>query len=121
MTRNMRLLASASVLAATAVAASPAYAAGTSAGTTVTNSVTLDYKVGGVDQNQVTASDTFTVDRKVNLTVVETGNLATSVSPGQVAAVTTFAGKAAVATDDTIERWARIAPPADLPVPLHGD
>lgn len=37
------------------------------------------------------------------------------------AAVTTFAGKAAVATDDTIERWARIAPPADLPVPLHGD
>jgi hypothetical protein len=28
----------------------------------------LDYKVGGVDQNQVTASDSFTVDRKVNLT-----------------------------------------------------
>jgi hypothetical protein len=90
MTRNMRLLASASVLAATAVAASPAFAAGTTAGTSVTNLVTLDYKVGGVDQNQVTASDTFTVDRKVNLTVTETGNLATSVSPGQIAAVTTF-------------------------------
>ena len=37
------------------------------------------------------------------------------------AAVTTFAGKAAVATDATTDRWARIAPPADLPVPLHGD
>jgi len=90
MTRNMRLLASASVLAATAVAASPAFAAGTAAGTTVTNNVTLDYKVGGIDQNQVSASDTFTVDRKVNLTVIETGNLATNVSPGQTAAVTVF-------------------------------
>lgn len=90
MTRNMRLLASASVLAAAAFAASPAFAAGTTAGTTVTNSVTLDYKVGGIDQNQVTASDTFTVDRKVALTVTETGNIATTVSPGQVAAVTTF-------------------------------
>jgi SAM-dependent methyltransferase len=37
------------------------------------------------------------------------------------AAVTAFAGSAAVATDDTAERWARIAPPPDLPVPLHGD
>lgn len=90
MTRNMRLLASASVLAAAAFAASPALAAGTAAGTTVTNNVTLDYKVGGIDQNQVTASDTFTVDRKVALTVTETGNSATTVSPGQVAAVTTF-------------------------------
>src|SRR5215213_8219950 len=90
MTRNMRLLASASVLAAAAVAASPAFAAGTTAGTTVTNSVTLDYKIGGIDQAQLTASDTFTVDRKVNLTVTETGNSTTTVTPGQTAAVTIF-------------------------------
>ncbi|HET9640327.1 MAG TPA: hypothetical protein VFP12_14095 [Allosphingosinicella sp.] len=90
MTRNMRLLASASVLAAAAVAASPASAAGTAAGTTVTNSVTLDYKIGGIDQNQVTASDTFTVDRKVNLTVSEVGTVTTTVTPGQTGAVTTF-------------------------------
>jgi hypothetical protein len=90
MTRNMRLLASASVLAATAFAASPAFAAGTTAGTTVTNSVTLDYKVGGIDQNQVTASDSFTVDRKVNLTVSEVGTVSTTVTPGQTGAVTTF-------------------------------
>jgi uncharacterized repeat protein (TIGR01451 family) len=90
MTRNMRLLASASVLAAAAVAATPASAAGTAAGTTVTNTVTLDYKVGGIDQNQVSTSVDFTVDRKVNLTVSEVGTAATSVSPGQVAAVTAF-------------------------------
>ncbi|HEX8239635.1 MAG TPA: hypothetical protein VF574_07850 [Allosphingosinicella sp.] len=90
MTRNMRLLASASVLAATAVAASPAFAAGTTAGTTVTNSVTLDYKIGGIDQNQVTASDSFTVDRKVNLTVSEVGTTTTTVTPGQTGAVTAF-------------------------------
>lgn len=37
------------------------------------------------------------------------------------AAVTTFAGSAVVATDATTDRWARLAPPPDLPVPLHGD
>ncbi|HYG48583.1 MAG TPA: hypothetical protein VD846_11670 [Allosphingosinicella sp.] len=90
MTRNMRLLASASVLAAAAVAASPASAAGTAAGTTVTNSVTLEYKVGGIDQNQVSASDSFTVDRKVNLSVAEAGTSATTVTPGQTGAATIF-------------------------------
>ncbi|HEX8622546.1 MAG TPA: hypothetical protein VF718_11300 [Allosphingosinicella sp.] len=89
MTRSVRLLASASVLAVSAIAASPAFAAGTTAGTTVTNQVTLDYKVGGIDQNQVTASDSFTVDRKVNLLVTENGST-TSVTPGQTAAVTSF-------------------------------
>jgi hypothetical protein len=90
MTGTMRLLASASVLAAAAFAASPAYAAGTTAGTTITNSVTLDYKVGGIDQNPVTASDTFTVDRKVNLVVAENGSTSTIVSPGQANVATSF-------------------------------
>ncbi|HEU0133204.1 MAG TPA: hypothetical protein VFR28_00125, partial [Allosphingosinicella sp.] len=90
MTRNMRLLASVSVLAAAAVAATPASAAGTAAGTTVTNVVTLDYKVGGIDQNQISATDSFKVDRKVNLSVVESGTSATTVTPGQSAAITTF-------------------------------
>ena len=91
MNRTMRLLASASTLAAAAVAASPAMAEGTTAGTTITNSVTLNYKVGGVDQNAVTASDPgFKVDRKVNLTVAEVGSATTSVSPGEENAVTAF-------------------------------
>ena len=90
MTRTMRLLASASLLAVAAFAASPASAAGTAAGATITNTVTVDYKVGGVSQNQLSASDSFTVDRKINLTVAEVGSTTTSVSPGQTAAVTAF-------------------------------
>jgi len=86
----MRLFASASVLAAAALGASPAFAAGTASGTTVTNTVTLSYQVGGVGQNDVTASNSFTVDRKINLTVAEVGSATTIVSPGQTAAVTTF-------------------------------
>ena len=86
----MRMVASASVLAAATAAASPALAAGTASGTTITNTVSIDFRVGGVNQNAVTASDSFTVDRRVNLTVAETGTTTTSVSPGQTSAVTTF-------------------------------
>jgi uncharacterized repeat protein (TIGR01451 family) len=86
----MRFLATASSLAVAALAATPALAEGTPAGTTITNEVSLSYKVGGVDQTAVTASNSFTVDRKVNLTVAEVGNATTSVSPGQEKAVTTF-------------------------------
>ena len=90
MTRTMRLLATASVLAVAGVAASPAFAAGTTAGTTITNTVTVNFQVGGVSQNSVSASDTFTVDRKINLVVAQLGSTTTSVSPGQTAAVTSF-------------------------------
>lgn len=90
MTSNMRLLASASVLAVAAFGASPALAAGTDAGATVTNTVTLSYQVGGVDQDDIEEINQFTVDRKINLTVAELGSATTTVSPGQAAAVTTF-------------------------------
>jgi uncharacterized repeat protein (TIGR01451 family) len=90
MTRTKRLLATASVLAVAGFAVSPASAAGTAAGTTITNTVAVDYKVGGVAQTQLSASDSFTVDRKINLTVAEVGSTTTSVSPGQLAAVTAF-------------------------------
>ena len=89
MKTTMQLLASASVLAVAAFT-TPAMAAGTASGTTITNNVTVDFQVGGVDQTEVTASDSFTVDRKVNLTVAEVGSATTSVSPGQTAAVTAF-------------------------------
>jgi uncharacterized repeat protein (TIGR01451 family) len=90
MTRTMRLLASASVLAVAGLAAKPAFAAGTAAGTTITNTVSVDYKVGGVSQTTVNASDSFTVDRKINLTVASADAATISVSPGQASAITTF-------------------------------
>ncbi|RHW16333.1 DUF11 domain-containing protein [Sphingomonas gilva] len=90
MTSKTRLLLAAGAVAGVA-GASPALAGGTTAGTSITNNVTVNYQVGGVAQNAVTASNSFTVDRKVDLTIVETGNATTSVSPGQTVAVTTFA------------------------------
>ena len=90
MTKTLRLLATASGLAVAALGATPAFADGTTAGITITNTVSLNYKVGGVDQTAVTASDSFTVDRKVNLVVAEVGSATTTVSPGQTSAVTAF-------------------------------
>jgi uncharacterized repeat protein (TIGR01451 family) len=90
MTRTIRLLASASVLAVAGFAATPALAAGTTAGSTITNTVTVNYKVGGIDQNSVSATDNLTVDRKINLVVAQLGTTTTQVSPGETAAVTGF-------------------------------
>ena len=90
MTRILRLGAVASVLAIAAGTATPAFAAGTTAGSTITNNVTVNFQVGGVAQNSVSASNSFTVDRKVNFTVAEDGSATTQVSPGQLAAVTAF-------------------------------
>src|SRR3954468_2517626 len=90
MTRTKRLFASASVLAAAAFSASPAFAAGTASGTSITNTVFLDYQVGGVSQTQLSATDSFVVDRKVVVSVSEVGSATTQVGPGQAVAVTTF-------------------------------
>ncbi len=90
MKRTKQLLGAVSATALIALSASPAMAVGTTAGDTITNTVSVDFQVGGVDQTAATASDTFTVDRKVNLTVVETDSATTQVSPGELQAVTTF-------------------------------
>ena len=84
-----RLLCAASISALAALGATPAYAAGTTAGATITNTVTVNFQVGNVAQTAQTASNSVIVDRKVNLTIVNVGST-TSVSPGQTAAVTTF-------------------------------
>lgn len=82
--------AAASMMAVAVAMSSPAHAAQTVAGTTITNTVSVAYKVGGATQPSLSASDSFMVDRKVNLTVVEDGSATTQVSPGETAAVTSF-------------------------------
>jgi uncharacterized repeat protein (TIGR01451 family) len=68
-----------------------AYAAGTTAGTSVNNTATVDFTVGGVAQTQQNSTTaTFLVDRRINLTVAQVGGAATSVVPGATAQVTTF-------------------------------
>ena len=67
-----------------------AYALGTTAGTAVDNTFTLDYKVGTVVQNTITppAATTFTVDRFVDLTVASAGD--ENVAPGSTDQVLEF-------------------------------
>ncbi len=90
MTNNIKLLATSSCLALAILGASPALAAGTTAGSTITNTVTVNFQVGGVAQTASTGSNAITVDRKVAIRVQETGTTTTSVVPGQTTAVTTF-------------------------------
>lgn len=89
MNRNIRMGSlAASALAALLVVTPQAYAA-TAAGTKVSNSATVDYKIGGVSQTTTgtAAPADFLVDRKVALTVTEVGDAATSVAPGSPGAV----------------------------------
>ncbi|MDP3905663.1 hypothetical protein [Novosphingobium sp.] len=91
MNKSGRLLGQAGAIALVALGASPALASGTLAGSSITNTVTVNYQVGGIAQTSTDAGDTFTVDRKVAFVVAESGDTTTTtVSPGQEAAVTTF-------------------------------
>ena len=91
MTRTSRLLGATSALAFVALGAAPALADGTDAGTAIQNSVTVSFDVGGVAQSPVTSNtDEFLVDRKVDLTVAESGGTATVVTPGSTQQVTSF-------------------------------
>jgi uncharacterized repeat protein (TIGR01451 family) len=90
MNKKVRAVALATTVASLAFTSISAHAEGTIAGTNIINNVTVNYSVGGVNQTAKTASDTFTVDRKVNFTVVEDGNLTTTVAPGATNAVTAF-------------------------------
>ena len=90
MTYRSKLLGAAGLFALSVLGANPAYAAGTTAGSTITNNVSVAFQVGGINQTGTSASDTLTVDRKVNLTVAEVGTTTTTVTPGSTSQVTTF-------------------------------
>ena len=66
-------------------------AAGTAAGTSIQNTATVNYEVGGVSQAAINSNTaTFVVDNMVNLTVTRMDGAAVSVGPGGVDFVTTF-------------------------------
>lgn len=68
-----------------------AFAAGTIAGTDITNQATLNYTVGGIAQPAQNSNvATFKVDRKINVVVAQVGSVDTSVLPGSINQVTTF-------------------------------
>jgi len=84
-----QLLGAVSATALIAMSSTPAMAVGTDAGDSITNNVTVSYEVGNVPQTDVTTSDTFTVDRRVNVDVEFIGGT-TSVSPGETQAEIAF-------------------------------
>lgn len=68
-----------------------AHAAGTASGTSISNTATVNFSVGGVAQTAVTSSAaTFVVDTKVDLTVATSDAAAVSVSPGATNQVLTY-------------------------------
>ncbi|GAB4470792.1 MAG: hypothetical protein OHK0018_00260 [Erythrobacter tepidarius] len=82
MMNTKQLLGAVSAFALVAMTSAPALAQGTSAGTTITNTVNVTFNVNGVTQNAESATDSFTVDQRVNVTVSNVG-AATSVAPGE--------------------------------------
>jgi hypothetical protein len=90
MTYRSKLLGAAGLFALSVLGANPAYAAGTTASSSITNTVSVAFQVGGVNQTGTSASDTLTVDRKINLTVAEVGTTTTTVTPNTLAQVTSF-------------------------------
>lgn len=72
-----------------AFAAGPA--SGTAADTTITNTASVSYEVGGVTQTAPgPGTATFEVDRLINVTVDEVSTTYTTVTPGQTAQAVTF-------------------------------
>jgi uncharacterized repeat protein (TIGR01451 family) len=85
-----RFVAGASVVALLAATTAQA-ATGTLAGSTVNNTATVGYSIGGVAQPVVSSSTaSFVVDKKANVVVAEVGGAATFTSYGQHDQVTTF-------------------------------
>lgn len=89
MKTTKQLLGAVSTLALIAMSSTPAMAEGTRAGVTITNTVNVTFNVNGAQQNAQTASDSFTVDQRVNVTVTAI-NSPTSVSPNQTNRVLAF-------------------------------
>jgi hypothetical protein len=80
---NMKLSALLLAAAIALFAPQAAMATGTASGTTISNSATVNFQVGGLGQTPVTsAAATFVVDNKVNLTVVANDAGAVTTTPG---------------------------------------
>lgn len=89
MRKTTQLLGAVSAAALVVMSSTPAMAQGIRAGTDIVNEVDVTYAVGGVTQNIIETSDTFAVDRRVNVTVSVVDS-PKSVNPGETEAFLTF-------------------------------
>jgi len=94
-------IAALAVALSVAIGTGTVHAAGTASNTTISNTATLNYSVGGTAQPAIGSSPTgntsgagtattFLVDNRVNVTVATTDATFVSVVPGSTARVTTF-------------------------------
>ena len=91
MTSKLKLLVASSTVSLAMLCSAPAFAAGTSQGTSITNNVNVNFQVGGVAQTQQSASDVFVVDRKIIFTATQAATTGTTtVVPGSTGQVTRF-------------------------------
>ena len=91
-TRSKPILLTLLIAGAFVLGAVPqAWADGTPSGTSIDNSATIDYTVGGVGQTQITSNiASFVVDNRVDLTVTTVDFAIVSVVPGSFNQVLTF-------------------------------
>ena len=91
MFRNARHTLPLAVMALMLLPAAAAFAVGTPSGTTVSNSATIDYQVGGVPQAPVASNVVdFVVDNRIDLTVTTVDVTAVTVQAGSVNRVLTY-------------------------------
>jgi uncharacterized repeat protein (TIGR01451 family) len=91
MTSKLKLLSASSGFGLMLAFASPAYAQNTDANTLISNTVAVDYQVGGVSQTQIQATNQFRVDRKILFSVTEKTTVGTtSVTSGQLDQIVAF-------------------------------
>ena len=60
-----------------------AMAIGTAAGTSIDNTVSVDFDVNGIDQTDLTSTVSFVVDRRVDFILVAQGGALVNVTPGE--------------------------------------
>lgn len=84
---KLKRVASALLVLALAVSATPALADGTQSGTVVLNTALVDYEVSAVPQAQESASEDFTVDRKIDLTVATAEVAYVTTAPNNTTAI----------------------------------
>jgi uncharacterized repeat protein (TIGR01451 family) len=96
---------------------SSAHAEGTGAGTSINNTASVTYSVGGNTQTASSNPSTFLVDRKANLLVTEIGTAATLTANGATDQVTTF--RVTNLTNGT-QDFLLTADQQDISIPLLG-
>ncbi len=89
--KNIKKIGAGALFCLASLLPQAAHAAGTVAGTDITNTATVNYTVASVAQTAVNSNAVvFKVDRRITLTVAEVGAAATPSAPGSTTQVTTF-------------------------------